>query len=152
MRHDAAALFLGFLLAAGCGKKPPPPPAEDTPQYREWKGGQILRQFPAAAGAPAVPGRLRVLSPEGRAPRPGDFCEVYLNGEALLRFRTGKLPDGHWPQWDGEVRLRAGPNWVDLWDSTGNRNHRHQVDTRQGTDLLFTPTAEGYDFRQEKTE
>jgi hypothetical protein len=148
----AAALLCGLLLAAGCGKKAPAPQEEDTPQYREWKGGQILRQVPSAGGAPAVPGRLRILPPEDRVRRGGDFCEVYLNAEILVRFRTGRLPDGRWPEWDGPVRLRAGPNWIDLWDSTTNRHYRHAIDTREGTDLLFTPTADGYDLRQEKTE
>lgn len=151
-RAGAAALLGGLLLASGCGRKAPPPAEEDTPQYREWKGSQILRQVPSAGGAPGVQGRLRILPPESRIRRPGDFCEVYLNGEILLRFRLGKLPDGRLPEWEGPLRLRTGPNWIDLWDSTTNRNYRHSFDTREGTDLLFAPTPEGYEWRQEKAE
>jgi hypothetical protein len=146
------ALWAIVSIPTGCGKKEPARPEEDTPEYRAWKGSQLLRQLPFAAGVPTVPGRLEILSSGERVRRAGDFCEVYLNGEILLRYKTARLPDGLWPRWEGDLRLRVGPNWIDLWDSTTNRNYREQVDSRVGTDLQFTPTAEGYEFRQTKTE
>ncbi len=145
-------LTAALLGAAGCGEKEPPRAAEGTPEYRAWRGAQFVRQFAAAAGAPTVAARLEVLAPAERSPGPGDFCELYLNGEMLLRFRTARLPDGAWPRWESEVRPRAGPNCLDLWDSTTNRNYRRQVDLREGTDLVFAPTADGYEIRQSRRE
>jgi len=147
------ALWGAALLAlCGCGRKEPPAAPAETPEYRAWKGGQFLRQMAAAGPAPTVSSRVEILPPSERARGPGDFCELYLNGEPLHRFPTARLPDGSWPRWEAELPLRAGPNWLDLWDSTTNRNYRHQVDTRQADDFVLAPTADGYEVRARKRE
>src|SRR5262249_50902494 len=96
MRKVHAALFLAALL--GCGKADPPADPLETEQYRAWKGGQVMRRLPAANFAATTPGRVEIFPPESRTQTPGDFCELYVNGERVGRFNTGKLPDGSFPR------------------------------------------------------
>jgi hypothetical protein len=149
VRTAAAALLL-FL--AGCGKPEPPDEWWHTEQYREWKGGQILRQMPAAKFAPEVPGRIDVEPPASRSKHADDFCELFLNGYSLTTFRVAKMADGRYPVCGTDVLLLTGPNWIDMWDTSSNRHYRHQIDTREGTLFTFVPTPEGYDLRQVKKE
>src|SRR5204863_6541642 len=95
MTKVAVVLFLTALL--GCGKSDPPRDPLETEQYRSWRGGQVLRRLPAANFAPTTPGRVEIFPPEARSKTPGDFCELYVNGERVGRFHTGKLPDGTVP-------------------------------------------------------
>jgi hypothetical protein len=142
-----SALIL--LLLAACGRKPEAPRGE-TEEWRAWRQTQIA--IPAAGFAPAIQGRLVVQPPTARAKHPDDFCEVFLNGTKLNRFRVGPMAGGAWPQCEMAVTLREGPNWIDLWDSTSNRKCREMVDTRSGADLTFAPTAEGYVLQQSRRE
>lgn len=149
MRH--AWPVPALLALAACGGGDPGPPAVETAEYRAWKGKQI--SIPAAGFAPEVRGSIEVIPSEGRVTHPDAFCEIYLNGNPLHRFRVAKLPDGTWPTCVVDpVMLRTGPDWIDLWDSSTNRNYRHQVDTRQGTVFVFTPTGDGYGLEQSARE
>ena len=89
MTKVAVVLFLTALL--GCGKSDPPRDPIETEQYRSWRGGQVLRRLPAANFAPTTPGRVEIFSPEARSKTPGDFCELYVNGE---RVPSANLKDG----------------------------------------------------------
>ena len=141
MKAAAAALLLAL---AACGSDAP----EDAggpgqaAAYGEW----VRKQVPlgVAGGGGTVPARIAVLAPEAR--RAGHFCEVAVNGQ---RHRLG-LEDAPWP--DLEVKLRDGPNVLDLYDSTTERSCRRSVDTREGVDFTFQPTADGYDLLQRRTE
>jgi hypothetical protein len=124
----------------------------ETPEFRAWKGSQILRQYPAANFAEVVSGTLTIHAPELRSRNPDDFCELYLNGEFVQRFRVGKMPNGRWPQLAVNLTLLAGADWLDLWDSSSNQNYRTQIDTRQGTDFVFTPSESGYTLTWTKRE
>jgi hypothetical protein len=141
-----------LLAASACGRNEPSAPAAagETPEYREWRGRQM--PLPVANFAATVKGRVTVLPPESRSRGADDFCEITLNGAPLHRFRVGKMPDGRFPRCEVEATFNAGPNWLDLWDSTSRRGCRRQIDTREGTDFTFVPTADGYDLRQSKTE
>lgn len=141
MRTLLPALLLAAL--AGCGKEPDVDPL-DTEAYQAWKGGQILRRLPMAAGGLTVKGRIDVTPPDQRSKNPRDFCEVFLNGERVGKYNTAKLPDGTWPRISIDVDFNSGPNTFDLWDSTSNRYYRQQVDTRESVDFICTPTADGY--------
>lgn len=142
---NAAALALALLLA-GCSKKPEPDPLE-TPEYSNWKGGQVLRRLPAANFATTCTGRVDILPPEQRSKNRGDFCELFVNGERIGKFNTAKLPDGSWPTNSFDVTFLTGPNTFDMWDSTSNRYYRESVDTRQCTKFQCVPTADGYEIK-----
>ena len=145
-----AVLLLAAL--AGCGGGEPPPPAgAETDAFTAWRARR--REIPSAGFAETVRGSIEVLPPPAeRIRRPDDFCEIWLNGSRLHRLRLAPLADGSLPSCRLDVVLRTGPNWVDFWDSTSNRGRREQIDTREGTSLSFSPSSEGYDFAQEKTE
>lgn len=145
MRHLPLQALLATVLA-GCGKEPAKDPL-DTPEYQSWKGQQILRRLPAANFAPTTPGRVEILSPDQRSRNPQDFCELFVNGERIGKFKTGKLPDGTWPSNAFEVTFLTGPNTFDLWDSTSNRYYRESVDTRQCVRFQCVPTTDGYEIR-----
>jgi hypothetical protein len=142
-------LLLPALAAAGCGKKPDAPRGE-TAEWRAWRQTQV--QIPAAGFAPTLQARLAVQPPASRSTHPDDWCEVFLNGTLLNRFRVGKMADGNWPRCEMEITLRTGPNWLDLWDSTSNRKCRQMVDTREGLEITFVPTADGYSVQQVRRE
>ena len=137
----AVAVLLAALL--GCGKEPEKDPLE-TEAYTNWKGGQILRRLPMAAGGLRVKGRIDVQPPEQRSKNPRDFCEVFLNGEPVGKYNVAKLPDGSWPRISIDVDFNSGPNTFDVWDSTSNKYYRQQVDTRESVEFLCVPTADGF--------
>lgn len=140
-----------LLLALGCGKPAPPKPDDpETASWRFWKSKQI--SIPAANFAPEVTGKVRILPPQGRSRRSDDFCDFTVNGSFVNRYRVGKLANGTWPVIAATVTLRTGPNWLDLWDSSSDRNCRQQIDTREGLDFVFRPTAQGYELVQERKE
>ncbi len=142
------ALLAAAALPAGCGREAPPP--AETPEFRAWKMSHTA--MPAAAFAPTLAGEIQVLPAEERSRGPEDFCEIYLNGSRLHRSRMARLPDGTWPECRLNVAFRHGPNRVDVWDSTSNRNHRFTIDTRLGTRVLYSPTAEGYGMEQSRSD
>jgi len=135
-----------LMLTAGlasCGKEPEKDPLE-TEAYTTWKGGQILRRLPMAAGGLRVKGRIDILAPDQRSKNPRDFCEVYLNGDQVGKYNVAKLPDGSWPRISVDVDFNSGPNTFDLWDSTSNKYYRRQVDTRESVEFTCVPTADGF--------
>jgi hypothetical protein len=138
-----------ILLIASCGKESPKDPL-DTADYNEWKQSQILRRLPMARGGLELRGRIDVYPPDQRSKNPNDFCEIFMNGERLGKWKTGKLPDGSWPRISLEVDWNSGPNTFDLWDSTSNRYYRQQVDTRECIQFTCVPSAEGYDIQMVK--
>lgn len=146
MRRIAGVLL---LVLAACGKKPEGPRGE-TPEWQQWRQTQF--DIPVAGFAPTLPGRLVVLPPDSRSQHSDDWCEIFLNGTKLHRFQVGKMASGGWPRCEMDITLRSGPNWIDLWDSTSNRKCREMVDTRNGVDLTFVPTPEGYSLQQTKRE
>lgn len=140
MRAATAALL---LLLAACGSDAPDAGGpEQAAAYGEW----VRKQVPmgVAGGGGTVSASIAVLPPASQ--KPGHFCEVAVNG------RRHKLPiDGSaWPALD--VKLREGPNVLDLYDSTTERSCRRSVDTREGVDFTFQPAADGYDLVQRKLE
>ena len=141
MRTGIAALVLAALL--GCSKEPEKDPLE-TEAYSAWKGGQILRRLPMAAGGLRVKGHIDLQPPEARSKNPRDFCEIYLNGEQVGKFNVAKLPDGSWPRIGVDVDFNSGPNTFDVWDSSSNKYYRQQVDTRESVDFVCVPTADGF--------
>ncbi len=142
--------MLGLLLAAlGCGKEPEKDPL-DTDAYNAWKQMQILRRLPMARGGLDLRGRIDVYPPEERSKNPNDFCEIFMNGERLGKWKIGKLPDGSYPRISVDVDWNSGPNTFDLWDSSSNRYFRQQVDTREVLSFLCIPTPEGYDLQPQK--
>lgn len=143
MRAAAALL----LLLAGCSKEAPKDPL-DTPEYNAWKQEQVLRRLPMAAGGLRVPGRIEVHAPEQRSKNPGDFVELFMNGERIGKYNVAKLPNGRWPTISFDLDWNSGPNTFDLWDSTTNRRYRQQVDTRHITGFLCVPTADGYEIQE----
>lgn len=149
-----AALLAALLpLLAACGSDEPPREWWDTGSYRVWKGDQLLRQMPAAKFAPEIGGRIDVLPPEARSKHEDDFCEIFVNGYLLTKFRVGKMADGRFPVCGTDVQFLTGPNWIDLWDTSSNKNYRHQIDTREGTLFTFRPSADGtYELEQLKKE
>ena len=142
------ALLLLAALAA-CKQKPPPDPL-DTPEYNAWKQEQILRRLPMAVGGLRVPGRIDVHPPQARSKNPGDFVEVFMNGERIGKYNVAKLPDGRWPTVGFNVDFNSGPNTFDMWDSSSNKRYRQQVDTRYVTGFICVPTPEGYDIQEVK--
>ena len=140
------AVVLLVLALTGCSKEPERDPLE-TEAYRMWKGGEMMRQLPAANFATTTPGKVEIVPPESRTKTPGDFCELYVNGERVGRFNTGKLPDGSFPRNEFPVTFLTGPNTFDLWDSTSNRYYRESVDTRQCVHFRCVPTADGYEIK-----
>lgn len=145
----AAALPVFLAAAAGCRKPPPPDPLE-TEAYTAWKGAQFVRRLPMARGGVEAKGRIEVYPPDQRSKNPGDFCEIYVNGERIGRYNVAKLPDGSWPRVSVDVDFNAGPNTFDVWDSSSNRYYRQQVDTRESVEFLCVPTAEGYEIQPQK--
>ena len=141
---------LALLALAACGKPALPPDPLDTPAYNEWKQEQIRRRLPMAAGGLRVPGRIDVYPPEQRSKNPGDFVEVFMNGERIGKYNVAKLPDGSWPRVAFDVDFNSGPNTFDLWDSSSNKYYRQQVDSRYVTGFLCVPTAEGYEIQEVK--
>lgn len=141
----AAILSLALILCS-CGKKPDPDPL-DTVQYNDWKMGQVLRRLPAANFATTCTGRVEILAPDTRSKNPNDFCEIFVNGERVGKFKTAKQPDGSWPSNVFDVTFLTGPNTFDLWDSSSNRFYRESVDTRQCTKFQCAPTADGYEIK-----
>lgn len=148
----AAALLL--LALAACGKPAPPPDPLDTPQYQAWKQEQILRRLPMAAGGLRVPGHVDIYPPEQRSKSPGEFVELFLNGERIGKYNVAKLPDGRFPTVQFDVDFNSGPNTFDMWDSSSNKYYRQQVDTRYAVRFTCVPTADGYDIQvvQKKEE
>ena len=137
------ALLMMALLACGCESETPP--TAETPEYGSWRRKRI--PIPAAHFAPKVSGSIEVIPAENRVKNPEDFCEIFVNGYLLRRFRMAKLPDGTWPVCIMDnVSLRTGADFIDLWDSSSNRSYRHTIDTRQGTVFVFTPTEDGYEL------
>ena len=134
------------LLLAGCGKEPEKDPL-DTEAYNAWKQGQILRRLPMARGGLEVKGRIDIQPPEQRSKNPGDFCEIFVNGERVGKVKVAKLPDGTWPRIGIDIDFNSGPNTFDVWDSSSNRHYRQQVDTREAVEFLCVPTADGYDIQ-----
>jgi hypothetical protein len=143
VRPLAAAL----LLLAACGKAAPPAARGDSPAYRAWKGSQPLRRLPPAPAASREAGSVEILPPQERAAHPDDFCELFVNGEAVGIFKIGKTASGTRPRHHVPVAFNAGPNTFDLWDSTSDRHYRQSVDTRQAVEFSCIPTAEGYEIR-----
>ncbi len=134
-----------ILFLAACGKEEKDP--LDTEAYQAWKQSQPLRRLPMAAGGLTVPGHIDVQPPESRSKNPGDFCELFLNGERVGKYNVAKLPDGTWPQVSFDVSFNSGPNTFDLWDSSSNRSYRQQVDTRDAVQFLCVPTELGYEIQ-----
>ncbi len=148
--RSRAGCSAALLALAACGAEAPPPGAE-TGAYQVWR--TRLTEVPSAGFAETVRGDLQILPPPvERVKRPDDFCELWLNGRRLHRLRLAAAPDGALPAFDFKIELRAGPNWLDFWDSTSNRGRRDSIDTREGTELLFSPAELGYDFTQTKKE
>ena len=149
--RSPAVCSAALLALAACGGDPPPPPGAETGAYRMWAGRRT--EIPSGGLAETIRGSLQILPPPAdRIKRPDDFWEVWLNGKRLHRLKLAPLPDGSFPSFEIALDLRTGPNWIDLWDSTTNRGERETIDTRQGTELLFSPTDEGYGFTQTKRE
>jgi hypothetical protein len=143
----ALALGVTFL---GCGKKEADPASLETPEYWKWRQTQL--PIPVANFAPVVPGKIVVLPPENRSRSAEDFCEIFFQGSRLHRAPMGKMPSGQWPRLEISVTFLTGPaNWIDLWDSSSNRNYRFQVDTREGTQITLSATGEGYEIEQAKS-
>jgi hypothetical protein len=142
--------LLALLAATGCGKPAPPPDPLDTPQYQEWKQGQILRRLPMAAGGLRVPGHVDVYPPEQRSKNSGEFVELFMNGERIGKYNVAKMPDGRWPTVSFDMDFNSGPNTFDLWDSSTNHYYRQQVDTRYAVRFLCVPTADGYEIQEIK--
>ena len=141
IKASATLTLIACLIS--CGKEPEKDPLE-TEAYTAWKGGQILRRLPMAAGGLRVKGRIDVLPPDQRSKNPRDFCEVFLNGEQVGKYNTAKLPDGSWPRISIDVDFNSGPNTFDVWDSTSNKYYRQQVDTREAVEFTCLPTADGF--------
>jgi len=145
-----AALVL--LLSASCGKKEPPGSPVETKEYQEWKGSQSIRQLVTGPPAEMLAGSVTVHFPQDRVKHAEDFVELCLNGVIIQHTRL-KPPVGGAPApVTLQVSLRPGPDWFDLWDSTTNHDHRFQIDTRQGTEFILTPSAGGYDISWSKRE
>ena len=100
-----------------------------------------------ARGGLEVKGRIDISPPEQRSKNPGDFCELFMNGERLGKWNVAKLPDGTWPRISVDVDWNSGPNTFDLWDSSSNQYYRQQVDTREAVQFSCIPTAEGYEIQ-----
>ena len=144
-----AALLL--LILAGCGKKEPAGSALETPEYQEWKGSQAIRQMASAGPAESIAGTVLVHPPGGRSKGADDFIELYLNGQ-IVQHTPFRSFGGATTLSPLTLSLRPGANWLDLWDSTTNRNYREQIDSRQGSDFVFTPTETGYALTWTKRE
>ena len=100
-----------------------------------------------AAGGLRVPGHIDVYPPEQRSKSPGDFVELFMNGERIGKYQVAKLPDGRWPTVAFDLDWNSGPNTFDLWDSTTNRYYREPVDTRQCVHFQCIPSADGYEIK-----
>jgi hypothetical protein len=138
---------LGLLA---CGKREADPASLETPEYWKWRRTQL--PIPAASFAPDTPGTIVVLAPEKRSRNPQDFCEIFFQGSRFHRAPMGRMQSGQWPRLEMSVNFLTGPtNWIDLWDSSSNRNYRFQVDTREGTRITLAATAEGYALEQAKS-
>jgi hypothetical protein len=148
----ATAVLL--LALAACGKPAPPPDPLDTAAYNDWKQEQIRRRLPMGAGGLRLPGHVDIYPPEQRSKRPGEFVELFLNGERIGKYNVAKLPDGSWPTVAFDLDLNSGPNTFDLWDSSSDKYYRQQVDTRYAVRFTCVPTADGYDIQvvQKKEE
>ncbi len=151
MRSRAGANAALLLALAACGGEAPAPETAETGAYRAWCRART--EVPSGGFAETVRGSLQILPPPpARVKRPDDFCEVWLNGTRLYRLRLTPSPDGTLPSFEIALDLRAGPNWLDFWDSTSNRGQREPIDTREGSELLFAPAESGYAFTQTKKE
>jgi len=145
-------LILGILVS-GCGRKGTPPEAGgETEEHRVWRGSQGIRQMAAQGPSESIPGTVRVHLPLSRSKTSDDFIELCLDGQVVNRTRLGNTSPGRIVPIEIPVRLRPGVDWLDLWDSTTNRNYRFQVDPRQGRNFVFTPGGEGYERTWEKTD
>ena len=143
MKPSILAMALLATAAGGCESEKKP--TAETPEYGTWRRSRI--SIPAAHYAPKVSASLEVFPARDRVKNPEDFCEIFINGDLIRRFRTAKLPDGSWPVGLlDKITLRTGANWIDMWDSSSNKHYRHTIDTRQGTIFVFTPTDNGYDL------
>lgn len=135
--------LLLLLALAGCGKADPPGDPMETEAYRQWKGGQVIREY-TANYTTSTPGKVEIIPPESRTKTAADFCELYVNGRRVGRFNVGRQPDGSFPRNEFDFAFMTGPNTFDLWDSTSNRYYREQVDTRQCVHFRCVPTDDGY--------
>jgi len=145
---------LALLILAACGKKEPTGRGHgETPEYREWKGSQAVRSMAAPAGfAAKLQGTVTVHLPLARSKTPDDFVELYLNGLIVQRTVLATGRTGAQPSFTLNVTLMAGPDTFDLWDSTTNKYYRFQIDTRNGTDFVYTPSEGGYGLTWSKRE
>jgi hypothetical protein len=140
-----------LVISAGCGKKEPPAATVETKEYQEWKGSQAIRQLVGGVPGDRIAGSVTVCFPQDRSRQADDFIELLLNGEEVQRTRI-RTAGGAAAPLTLQISLRPGADWLDLWDSTTNRNYRFQIDTRQGTDFVLTPSAAGYDISWTKRE
>jgi hypothetical protein len=139
------ALLLGLLGIAACGKPPAPAAHGETAEYQEWRGQQVFRRM---SGPSPEPGRIDLHLPASRSASPADFCELFVNGSFVGRF---KISEG--TAHSARVTFNSGPlNSFDLWDSTTNRYYRLPVDTREAVDFDCVPDAGGYELRPRKRE
>src|SRR5207244_238974 len=132
-----------ILISAGCGKKEAGGAALETPEYQAWKGSQGIRQMASAGPSDKIDGTVTVHFPQERSKHPEDFVELCLNGQIVQHTRI-RTTSGFASPLAIPIALRPGPDWLDVWDTTTNKNYRFQIDARQGTDYVLTPSAAGY--------
>jgi hypothetical protein len=147
-----SAALSALLLLAACGEKKPALPPGETPEYRAWKGGQLPVGLPSAGFAATVQASIEIRAPQERSRSPHDFVELYVNYAPARRASIARMPDGRWPSIPLALTPNAGAIWLDLWDSSSNRNYKFQKDTREGTDFEFRPTPDGYDLVQRRRD
>ena len=145
-------LLILTFLSAGCGKKEEASTGVETEEYRAWKGSQAIRQMAAAGPSGTMTGTVLVNFPQARSKSARDFIELCHNGQVVQHTAFIPKGGGQMGPFGVHLTLRAGTNWLDLWDSTTNKNYRFQINTQEGTDFVFTPTEAGYSFSASKRE
>lgn len=151
MRRITGPLILA-LVSAGCGKKEEASTGVETEEYRAWKGSQAIRQMAAAGPSDTMAGTVLVNFPQGRSKSSQDFIELCHNGQVVQHTAFVSRSGGELGPFGVHLTLRVGTNWLDLWDSTTNKNYRFQINTHEGTEFVFTPTEAGYDFNASKRD